>query len=202
LTRPARANRVQDIDPRILRSRQRILEAALEELGEVGYGAFAIEKVAARAGVAKSTLYRHWHGKLDLVADAFHTLHQQAAPDLASGSARERVERVIRHVAEVVRDSPFSRCIPALIDAAERTAEIRDFHHRFQREARRPLERLIAEGAAAGDFDPALDPSLLAAALLGVIFYHRLMTGEALRPERAAELVTVLLARSSSRRRG
>ena len=46
-------------DPRIARSRQVILAAALGELGDVGYGGFAIESVAARAGVGKSTIYRH-----------------------------------------------------------------------------------------------------------------------------------------------
>ena len=63
-----------DQDPRIERSRRVILEAALAELGEVGYGALTIESVAARAGVGKSTIYRHWSGKLNLVEDAFRTL--------------------------------------------------------------------------------------------------------------------------------
>src|SRR5439155_5233477 len=77
-------------DPRIERSRRVILEAALEELGVVGYGALTIEAVAARAGVGKSTIYRHWSGKLDLVEDAFRTLKAQALiPE--SGTLRERV---------------------------------------------------------------------------------------------------------------
>src|SRR5205807_9252928 len=61
-------------DPRIERSRRVILEAALAELGEAGYGALTIESVAPRAGVGKSTIYRHWSGKLTLVEDAFRTL--------------------------------------------------------------------------------------------------------------------------------
>src|SRR5262245_19919967 len=63
-----------DVDPRVERSRRVILEAVLEELGEVGYGPMTIERVAARAGVGKSTVYRHWPGKLELVEDAFRTL--------------------------------------------------------------------------------------------------------------------------------
>src|SRR4029453_14587855 len=61
-------------DPRVERSRRVILGAVLDELGEVGYGALTIEAVAARAGVGKSTIYRHWPGKLELVEDAFRTL--------------------------------------------------------------------------------------------------------------------------------
>ena len=77
-------------DPRIERSRRVILEAVLEELGAVGYGALTIEAVAARAGVGKSTIYRYWPGKLALVEDAFRTLKAQALiPD--TGSLHDRI---------------------------------------------------------------------------------------------------------------
>src|SRR5271155_2323 len=108
------------VDPRVERSRQVILQAALDELGEVGYGSFRIESVAARAGVGKSTIYRHWPDKLALIADAFETFHVQMVPSTESGSPRERVESLVRHVAEVFVDSTFSVCIPALIEGAER----------------------------------------------------------------------------------
>src|ERR1700745_3737636 len=107
-------------DPRIERSRKVILEAALQELGDIGYGAFTIESVAARAGVGKSTIYRHWPDKLALIADAFETFHEQMVPELGDLPVREAVALLIRHVAEVVVDSTFSRCIPALIEGAER----------------------------------------------------------------------------------
>ena len=75
------ASRESTTDPRVERSRQVILQAALDELGEVGYGAFRIESVAARARVGKSTIYRHWPDKLALIADAFETFHVQMVPD-------------------------------------------------------------------------------------------------------------------------
>lgn len=183
----------RSLDPRVERSRNAILEASLQELGAVGYGAFTIESVAARAGVGKSTIYRHWPDKLALIADAFQTFHEQRGPDIASGTPRERIARVLHHVAEIVAGSTFSKCIPALIDAAERDRDLRRFHHRFQRFARRPLVALIAEGVARGDFRGDTDPELAAAALLGVIFYRRLMSGEPLGPERAPELVASVL---------
>ena len=184
------------VDPRVERSRQIILEAALEELGEVGYGAFTIESVATRAGVGKSTIYRHWPDPLALIADAFQTFHEQRGPDIVGGTPCQRVERIVRHVAEIVVSSTFSACIPALIDAAERDRELRKFHHRFQGEARRPLVAAIAEGVAAGEFPPHADPELAALALLGAIFYRRLMSSEPINVERASALVeTVLGAR-------
>src|ERR1700722_17179213 len=119
------------IDPRVERSRAMILTAAVSELAEVGYGGVTIEAVAARAGVGKSTIYRHWNDKLDLIADAFETFHERMGPDLGGRPPRECIAILLGHVAEVVVDSTFSRCIPAMIEGAERDPRVREFHHRY-----------------------------------------------------------------------
>jgi TetR/AcrR family transcriptional regulator of autoinduction and epiphytic fitness len=144
--------------------------------------------------VAKSTIYRHWSGKLALISNAFETFHEQQRPDVASGSPRERVERILRHVADVVGISTFSACFPALIDGAERDPSLREFHHHFQSEARRPLVGVIAEGVAAGDFSAGVDPELAALALLGAIFYRRLASSEPFASEHVSRLVDTVLA--------
>lgn len=181
------------VDPRIERSRAVILTAAVQELARVGYGGVAIEGVAARAGVAKSTIYRHWPDKLALIADAFETFHEQMVPDLGLRSARKSIELLLAHVAEVVVDSTFSRCIPALIEGAERDARVREFHHRYSAHRRRALVDLVARGVQDGEFRVEVDPELATTALLGAIFYRRLMTGEPFDPGRAGELVSTVL---------
>jgi TetR/AcrR family transcriptional regulator of autoinduction and epiphytic fitness len=181
------------IDPRIERSRRVILAAALEELGEIGYGAFTIESVAARAGVGKSTIYRLWPDRLALIADAFRQLQEERDPELVSGTPREKLARILRHVADVAADSPFGVCLPALIDAAERDPALRRFHHRFQAEARKPTVALIAAGIASGDFPAHLDPELAAQALLGAIFFRRLMTDKAFDPAQAGALIDTVM---------
>jgi TetR/AcrR family transcriptional regulator, regulator of autoinduction and epiphytic fitness len=170
-----------------------ILKAAVEELGEVGYGSVTVESIAARAGVGKSTIYRHWRDKLALIADAFETFHEQMVPDLGDVPVRKAVALLIHHVAEVVVDSTFSRCIPALIEGAERDARMRDFHHRYSAERRRALTELIERGIREGEIDPAVDPELATVTLLGAIFYRRLMTPEPFDPDDAAKLVDLIL---------
>jgi TetR/AcrR family transcriptional regulator of autoinduction and epiphytic fitness len=181
------------IDPRIERSRMVILRAAVEELAETGYGSFTIESVAARANVGKSTIYRHWRDKLGLIADAFETFHEQMVPSLDIANVRESIELLVRHVAEVVVDSIFTRCIPALIEGAERDPRVREFHHRYQAERRQALIDLVELGVAAGELRPDLDPELATLALLGPIFYRRLMSGETFDPARARDLVNTVL---------
>jgi TetR/AcrR family transcriptional regulator of autoinduction and epiphytic fitness len=184
---------VDRIDPRVERSRAVILEAAVQELAEAGYGGVTIESVAARAGVGKSTIYRHWADKLDLIADAFETFHEQRVPDLGNRPARECIELLLGHVAEVVVDSLFSRCIPALIEGAERDPRVREFHHRYSATRRQALIDQITRGIQRGEFRADLDPELATAALLGTLFYRRLMTGEPFEPAQAAALVSTVL---------
>jgi TetR/AcrR family transcriptional regulator of autoinduction and epiphytic fitness len=180
-------------DPRIERSRMLILKAAVDQLAEAGYGGFSVEAVAARAGVAKSTLYRHWPDKLALITDAFGSFHEHMSPDITDASPRERVQRLVRHVAEVLLDSTFSRCIPALIEAAQRDPQLREFHHHYSTRRRQELVEVIAHGVAAGDLPGHVDPELAALALLGPLFYQRLMSAEAFPPDRTNDLVTAVL---------
>ena len=86
---------------------------------------------------------------------------------------RERVETMVRHVAEVFVDSTFSNCIPALIEGGERDSRLRAFHHSYSAERRQELVDAIAEGIDSGDVARTIDPELASLALLGPIIYCR-----------------------------
>jgi TetR/AcrR family transcriptional regulator, regulator of autoinduction and epiphytic fitness len=181
-----------DQDPRIERSRRVILEAALEELGEVGYGALTIESVAARAGVGKSTIYRHWSGKLALVEDAFRTLKAQALVP-ASGTVRERVVGFLEQMATLVEESTYSACMPALIEAAERDPQVRAFHCEFSGGRLAVLVDVLKEAIASGELPKDTDAQLLADALVGPIVMRRLMFFEPFDPKLVPALVDQVL---------
>jgi AcrR family transcriptional regulator len=181
-----------DQDPRIARSRRVILEAALEELGDVGYGALTIEAVAARAGVGKSTIYRHWSGKLDLVEDAFRTLKAPALiPE--TGPLRERITVFLEQVAQFVVASTYSACMPALIEAAERDPQVRAFHCEFSAERRAALVDVLRVAVETGELPGSADPELLADALVGPIVMRRLMSPEPFDPKLVPALVDQVL---------
>jgi AcrR family transcriptional regulator len=185
---------VEALDPRVERSRRVVLEATLVELGETGYGALTIEGIAARAGVGKSTIYRHWSGRLALVADAFEVLNQQPRPTTAEErEPRARVIQLLRHLSGAMQDSIFSRCLPALIDASERHPEVRSLLDAYNARRRQALVDAVAEGVSQGVFPPHVDPELAALALAGPVFYRRLLTAEPLDPARVEELVTTVL---------
>ena len=180
-----------DPDPRVERSRRVILSAALDLLAEAGYGGLTIEAVAARAGVGKSTIYRHWSGKLELVEDAIRTLKANVVVP-TGGSVRERLTDVLRQVAT---NMAWSECLPAVIDAAERDPEVRTIHCRLAGERRQLLVELLAEGVATGEVPPHLELHLLADCLVGPIVVRRLLLHEPFDAAGVPFLVDQLLAR-------
>ena len=158
-----------------------ICRAALKEFAEAGYSGFRMESVAARAGVGRSTVYRHWPNKAALIADALETLNTQPDParDLVDGNARQRVALILNHLAEALGDSPLSACVPALVHAAETEPAIRDFHHTYSARRRQRLTDAIADGVKAREFPARVDPDAASVALAGAMFYRRLMTSDA-----------------------
>jgi TetR/AcrR family transcriptional regulator of autoinduction and epiphytic fitness len=191
---PARFSGQGELDPRIERSTRRIRQAALDELAERGWGGFGIESVARRAGVAKSTVYRHWRGKLDLVADALEEIVVQppARPE-APLPARERVEELMRHLVEGMRDSTLSRCLPALIEAAEHDPGVRRLHHGFNERRRQAVVDAVRQGIEDAELDPAVDPRHAALALAGAVIYARVMTDTPLTEGDVPALVATVL---------
>ncbi|MGE0216856.1 TetR/AcrR family transcriptional regulator [Mycolicibacterium sp.] len=169
-------------DPRIGHSRRAILRAALAEFAAVGHAGFRMESVAARAGVGRSTVYRHWPDKAALVADALAGLSRQPAsgpgpgPGGGAGTARERAEILLTHLARALTDSPVAAAVPALIHAAATEEGFRDRLHGFSAQRRRRLTDVIATGVGSGEFPATLDPEAASVALSGGVFYRALMT--------------------------
>lgn len=157
-----------------------ICRAALEEFAEGGYAGFRMESVAARAGVGRSTLYRHWPDKTALIADALETLNVQPDPnrELVSGTARQRVALLLSHLVRALTDSPVAACIPALIHATETDSAVSDFFHRYSAGRRRRLTDTIAAGVDDGQFPARINAEAASVALSGAVFYRRLMTAD------------------------
>jgi TetR/AcrR family transcriptional regulator of autoinduction and epiphytic fitness len=177
-------------DPRVERSRRLIGRATLAELAEVGYGAMTIESIAKRAGVGKATVYRHWTGKLDLVASALELAKEELAVP-AEGTVRERVTALLESLADHLRDSTLASCMPALVSASQYDESVREFHHRYASARRQVLIDLLHDGIATGELPADLDAELTAETLVGPLFYCRLMTP--LPRERVRDVVRLVL---------
>jgi AcrR family transcriptional regulator len=181
-----------DVDPRIERTRRVVLDTAIALLGARGYGEVTIEAVAAASGVAKSTIYRHWPSRVELINDAFQEL-RPALPVPPEGDVRDRLVAVLEHVAKDVCMSRWSACLPALLDAAAHDPTARELNLRLATSGRQLLSQLLADGVSRGELPADLDTELIADALAGPIILRRLWSAETFDPGNVRHLVDQVL---------
>ncbi|MER7708015.1 TetR/AcrR family transcriptional regulator [Kitasatospora sp. NPDC097605] len=113
----ARAQNAPDPSRRSEQSRTAILTAAGELVAEIGFGKLTIEKIAARAGVGKQTIYRWWPSKGAVVFDAFLAANESPSGSLAlpdTGDLGEDLRTVLRLTALELADPAFDRTGRAL----------------------------------------------------------------------------------------
>lgn len=97
-----------DIDPRRIRSRNRLLDAAAALLSSGGIEAVTIEAVTKASKVARTTLYRHFGSSSHLLAATFERLLPQVTPLApASGTLRERLIELLTRQAALFADAPL-----------------------------------------------------------------------------------------------
>jgi AcrR family transcriptional regulator len=183
-----------DIDPRIERSRDCILTATIDLLREVGYGSLTIEAVAARSGVAKSTIYRHWPGKAQLVADAFARAHEPPGTP-PPGPVRDRVVALLSDLAAAVvePDQRLACMLPALIDAAERSDDIAALACRLAEASERAMIQVLEDAVRSGELPPETDIHVLCDALHGTVLLSRLLHRPFVEPDAVPAMVDQVL---------
>jgi AcrR family transcriptional regulator len=183
-----------EIDPRIERSRDHVLLATIDLLREVGYGSLTIEAIAARSGVAKSTIYRHWSGKAELVADAFRRAHQPPAMP-PPGPVRDRVAALLLDLRDAltVPERRLACMLPAVIDAAERSDHIAELSARLAEMNTAPMVQVLDEAVERGELPAGTDTRILADALAGPLVLTRLFHRPCIEPGDLPALIDQIL---------
>ncbi|MFE4910874.1 TetR/AcrR family transcriptional regulator [Streptomyces sp. NPDC056652] len=110
--------------PRSAETDSAILEATRAALGELGWSKLTMGDVATRAGVAKTTLYRRWTAKSELVVDAVAALFDELdLPD--RGSLAADVEGVVLQVAALLERPETKTALMAVIAESTRDEALR-----------------------------------------------------------------------------
>ncbi|MBM7441397.1 TetR/AcrR family transcriptional regulator [Streptomyces sp. HB132] len=119
-TEPTRSGR-----PRSAETDAVILEATRASLVDLGWSKLTMGDVATRAGVAKTTLYRRWAGKNELVVDAVAVLFDELElPDL--GSLAADVEAVVLQFAVLLERPETKTALMAVVAESTRDEALRD----------------------------------------------------------------------------
>lgn len=174
------------------RSESAILEATIALLSEVGFGGLTIDGIAARAGVGKATIYRHWSSKAEVAVEAFRAFIPPL-DDPDSGSLAEDLRAILHQMADGLTNSPLAGILPSLVEAAERDPEVERLFKDFGTTRRNVLRGVLARAAARGELRPGLDHELAIDLLVGSIFTRRLITRAPLTRKHSNAVLDMLL---------
>ena len=161
-------------DPRITRTRAAVIAAATDLLVEGGPGAVTIDAVVARSGVAKSTIYRHWESRDDVLVDVIDQCAPQLTmpePDLDFDSA---ARELMRSLVTFLNDPHWARVVPALLMLKTHEDGVANIEQRLERHQNAVIEAVLQRGVDEGVIEPDLDPYEAATQLVGPLLFAHL----------------------------
>jgi AcrR family transcriptional regulator len=174
------------------RAESAILEATIALLSEVGFGGLTIDGIAARAGVGKATIYRHWASKAEVALEAFRAF-VPPLDDPDTGLFTDDLRSVLQQMVDGLSNSPLAGILPSLVEAAEREPEVERLFKEFGSTRRAVFRGVFTRAAARGELRDGLDYDLAIDLLVGPIFTRRLISRGPLTRKHANAVLELLL---------
>ena len=210
-------------DPRSVRTRARVQDAAWALLNEVGFDGITVDLVSERSGVARSTLYRHWRSLPELLRDAFAAQAAHRPPAAATdhapaavrstgeGSCSEGLHALVAYaravslgLVHVWGHAAMSLATSALTDPAQRAVQ-----KVFVEGTHRDLLAIVQTGRHSGGLGAEVDDAALVDRLLDLViaplFYRFQFTDSPSTTQQASDLAEqawVLLQQDSGHTTG
>jgi AcrR family transcriptional regulator len=183
-------------DRRSERSKQAILDATRELLAEEGgVRALTIEAVAARSGVAKTTIYRRWRDKWELALDAAMIDMLTTFDDPVDvGDTRKELITFVNSAVRTLGSKPYGPAMQGLVSEVATDPQLAGVYREYVVDPRRrQIQAVIARGIERGDLRPDTDPRLVQELLIGTIYYRLLFSGPPFGRNLGTQLVDAIL---------
>jgi AcrR family transcriptional regulator len=187
---------VAERDPagRSARTEKAILDATRELLAEGGVRELTVERVAARSGVAKTSIYRRWRSKHELALAVLLDMVENvvATPDL--GDTRKELISFVNAAVRILGSTLMGRVMQGLVsDLATDPDLAAAFRKQVVAMRVAEVRRLVERGIERGDLRPDTDVELTHELLFGPVYYRLLLSGGKLGKGLAARIVDSVL---------
>jgi AcrR family transcriptional regulator len=157
--------------PRSAKSHQAILKATLELLGEVGFELMSIEAISARAGVGKTTIYRRYSSKEELVAHAIESIIQDVAIPNTKNLWSD-LDELIENAAQITLSPLGRQTVAMIISTASSNSQFAQIYWTKYLQPRREAFAIVIERAKKrNEIQIDLDPGLVFDCMSGIMLY-------------------------------
>jgi AcrR family transcriptional regulator len=164
--------------PRSEERRDAVLKATMELMQEDDLRRASIDRISARSGVSKATIYKWWPNRTAVAIDAFLYQMMTDAPVPDTGSAAEDFRLTLRGIMRFYT-SPFGSIYAQLVGESQFYPTERERIRTHQVNVRRAaVTKIWDRGVDRGELDPNLDPEVALDLIFGPAMY-RMATGHA-----------------------
>ena len=170
----------------------RVFASALEELARNAYGAFRMEEVARLAGVHKTTVYRRWPTKRELIRDALLARVQDRPVPPDTGSLRNDLIFMIRHGVEFMT-SVLGQGVMRMLMSEMRDPEVVSLGNEIRERKECGDALILARAVARGELRPDVDFDLLLGSLFGTVHSRLFVRGQSVDELFISRLVDLML---------
>jgi AcrR family transcriptional regulator len=176
--------------PRAEAREQAILDAALELLMEVGYDRLSIDALAERARAGKATIYRHWSGKAQIVAEAVRRLKVGAVDvPIDTGSLRGDLLGEMNQVC-LTMDSEDAAIISGVLSAMRTDPELAHLIRTQVLDSKRgKFDGIIERAVRRGELPAGSTADLVEEVIPALVVNRLVIQGESLGDEFATHVV-------------
>lgn len=179
--------------PRSDEHREAVLKAAVELMLEDDLRKVSIDRIAARSGVSKATIYKWWPNRTAVAVEAFLDQMMTAAPVPDTGSAAEDFRITLRGIMAFY-SSPLGAIYAQLVGEAQFYPAERERIRIHQVGVRRvAVTKIWDRGVARGELNPNLDPEVAMDIVFGPAVYRRAIGHGGLTPADADAIVSTAM---------
>lgn len=189
--RPPRgaSSKARNRDPRAA-----ILDATRELLADQGVDGLTVEGVAARSGVAKTTIYRRWRSKEDLALAVVLDMTEQVVHVPERGSTRTMLVALVDRAISILTTTLMGRVMQGLTSDLTTDPTLgRAFRARVVAMRLAEIDRIVERGVRRGELRQGIDTELLHDLLFGPVYHRLLLTGGDLDRRFAERIVDAVL---------
>ena len=177
------------------RTDEAILEATRELLIEQGVHGLTMEGVAARAGVAKTTIYRRYRSKHELALAVLFDMVERVVAVEETGDTRSELIAFVDGAVRVLESTLMGRVMRGLVSDFATDPELgQAFREQVVSVRLAEVRRVVDRGIERGDIAAGVDYELVHELLFGPVYYRLLLSGGVLDDGLAERIVDAVLA--------
>jgi AcrR family transcriptional regulator len=188
------------VDPRVARTTHAVIDAASSLLLSEGPDAVTHARIAELTTYSRTTLYKHWPTRTDLLRSAIEKIGNHSLPaEQLTGSLRTDVRRLLDGLVRDLGNDTRSKLIITMLERAQHDPSVAMVRDQMRARIDASFDAVFAAAVESGEVRPDIDVRRAVASLAGSLFFLRFLADATIDDDLADRIVDDFIAANAPR---